>query len=205
MDDDRSVRNPSFVSSALATWGSQLAVAVLSLANVLIVARALGATGRGDVAFLTTVAYLTSQLALLGVEQANINLASAEPRLRRALATNSVVLAVLLGALAVGVVGGLVAIFPHVGGPASSGLRWLVLGSVPMLILQVYLLLLVRADHAFWLAHLAYLLAPVLNVTVNGALAAAGVLTVGTAVGTWLGGQTLATLVMAWYVARRSA
>src|SRR5438128_849425 len=85
MDDDRSVRNPSFVSSALATWGSQLAVAVLSLAN------------------------------------------------------------------------------------------------------------------------LAYLLAPVVNVTVNGALAAAGVLTVGTAVGTWLGGQTLATLVMAWYVARRSA
>ena len=122
MDDDRSVRNPSFVSSALATWGSQLAVAVLSLANVLIVARALGATGRGDVAFLTTVAYLTSQLALLGVEQANINLASAEPRLRRALATNSVVLAVLLGALAVGVVGGLVAIFPHVGSSSAHAL-----------------------------------------------------------------------------------
>jgi O-antigen/teichoic acid export membrane protein len=47
---------PSFVSSALFTFGTQIAVAVLSLVNVLIVARALGPTGRGQIALLTTIA-----------------------------------------------------------------------------------------------------------------------------------------------------
>jgi O-antigen/teichoic acid export membrane protein len=43
------------------------------------------------------------------------------------------------------------------------------------------------------------------NVSVNGLLAAAGVLSVGSAVATWVGGQTLGTVLMAWHVARRSA
>jgi O-antigen/teichoic acid export membrane protein len=195
----------SFLSSAALTWATQLAVGVLSLGNVLVVARALGSTGRGEVAFLTTVAYLTSQLALLGVDQANINFASAEPRLRSALATNSVLLAVLLGAASVGVVAGLIALFPKIGGPTPAALRWLMLGSVPMLILQVYLLLLVRADYAFGLANVAYLLGPLVNVTVNAAFALAGLLTVGTAVATWIAGQALGTALMVWHLTRRSA
>src|SRR5204862_3844316 len=143
--------------------------------------------------------YLTSQLALLGVEQANVNFAAAEPRLRRALATNSILLALLLGAVAAGIVTVLIAAFPDVGGPTSPGLRWLVLAAIPMLILQVYLLLLVRADYAFGLANVAYLLGPLVNVSVNGLLAALGALSVATAVSTWIGGQALGTLVMAWY------
>jgi O-antigen/teichoic acid export membrane protein len=178
---------------------------VLSLVNVLIVARSLGSTGRGEVAFLTTVAYLTSQLALLGVDQANMNFAAAQPRLRSVLATNSVLLALLLGAVAVGVVSGLIALVPGIGGSASNGLRWLMLGSVPMLILQIYMLLLVRADYAFGLANAAYLLGPLVNIIGNGACAAAGLLTVGTAVATWVFGQALGTLLMIWHVARRSA
>ena len=199
------LRHPSFVSSAFLTWATQLAVGILSLLNVLIVARGLGAAGRGEVAFLTTVAYLTSQLALLGVDQANINLASAEPRLRSVLATNSVLFALVLGAAAAGVVSALIAVFPKIGGPSSVGLRWLMLASVPMLILQVYMLLLVRADYAFRLANVAALLGPLVNVSVNGAFTVAGALSVGTAVGTWIAGQALATLLMVWHVARRSA
>ncbi|WP_165036736.1 lipopolysaccharide biosynthesis protein, partial [Candidatus Protofrankia californiensis] len=203
--DDSGPRHPTFVSSALATWGTQLVVAVLSLANVLIVARALGATGRGDVAFLTVIAYVVSQLSLLGVEQANVNFASAEPELRPALATNSVLLALLLGTIAAGAVSGLIAIFPHIGGHSSGGLRWLVLASIPMLILQVYLLFLVQADYAFGFANAAYLLAPLVNVSVNGLLAVLGLISVGTAVAACMGGQVLGTLLMAWYVACRSA
>lgn len=195
----------SFASSALFTWVTQVAIGFLSLVNVLIVSRALGATGRGEFAFLTTVTYLTSQLALLGVEQANINIASAQPRLRAALATNSVLLALLLGAIAAGVVGALIALFPKVGGPAPSALRWLMLASVPMLVLYVYMLLLVRADYAFGLANVASLLTPLLNVTINGAFAVTGLLSVGTAFGTWLAGQALGTLLMMWHVAYRSA
>jgi O-antigen/teichoic acid export membrane protein len=195
----------SFLSSAVLTWVTQLAVGMLSLGNVLVVARALGANGRGQVAFLTTVAYLTSQLSLLGVDQANINFACADRRARSALATNSVILSLLFGAGSIVVVTGLIALFPRIGGPTPTALRWLMLASVPMLILQVYLLLLVRADYAFGVANVAYLLGPLVNVTVNGVFAATGHLTVGTAAGTWIAGQGLGALVLAWHVACRSA
>lgn len=203
--DGESPSGRSLVSSAALTWATQLSVGVLSLGNVLIVARSLGATGRGQVVFLTTAAYLTSQLALLGVEQANINLASTEPRLRSSLATNSVILALLLGAVAIAFVTGLVALVPQAGGSTGSGLRWLMLASVPMLILQVYLLLLVRADYAFGLANVASALGPAVNISVNATFAVTGLLTVGTAVGTWIAGQALGTVLMAWYIARRSS
>jgi O-antigen/teichoic acid export membrane protein len=187
------------------TYGTNLAVAVLSLVNVLIVARVLGAEGRGHVAFLTAIAWLTSALASAGVEEANANLAASEPRLRRALATNSVVLATLLGALALGVVTGLVAIFPAVAGESSRGLLWLTLGFLPILILGLYLRWFVRADYAFTITNVALLVTPVSNVLVNGALAVTGGLTVGTAIAAWLGGQTVATLLLVWYAARRLA
>src|SRR3954469_21883280 len=107
---------PGLVSSAASTFGTSVAVAALSLVNVLIVARALGPVGRGDVAFLTTIAYLTSQLALFGVEQANVNFASSDRGATRALATNSVLFALAFGGLAVALVAGLIAVFPSVGG-----------------------------------------------------------------------------------------
>lgn len=198
-------RHPSFTSSALNTWVTSVVVGFISLANVLIVSRVLGATGRGDFAFMSAVAYLSSQLALLGVEQANINFASAKPELRRALATNSLLLSLLLGGIAAGLVAGGIALIPRVGGPAPVDLRWLMLAAIPMLVLQVYMLLLVRADYAFGLANVATLITPVLNIVANGALAGAGRLTVGTAYGAWVAGQALGTLLMVWHVARRSA
>src|SRR5438477_3063006 len=108
----------SAASATLITYGTNLAAAVLSLVNVLVVSRALGPTGRGSVAFLTAIAWLTSSLASAGVEEANANLAASEPHLRRALATNSVALALLLGTLATGVVAALIELFPGVAGPS---------------------------------------------------------------------------------------
>ena len=77
----------SLAWSMASTFGTQIAIAVLSLVNVLLVARTLGPTGRGDVAFLTTIAYFTSQLALLGVSQGNVNFASSDTTSRAARAT----------------------------------------------------------------------------------------------------------------------
>ena len=81
---------PSFARSAITTYGTNLAVALLSFVSVLITARALGAAGRGDIAFLTTIAFLTAQLSTLGVAQANANFAGteagAQPRARGHLA-----------------------------------------------------------------------------------------------------------------------
>jgi O-antigen/teichoic acid export membrane protein len=195
----------SAASATLITYGTNLAAAVLSLVNVLVVSRALGPAGRGNVVFLTAMAWLTSSLASAGVEEANANLAAAEPRHRRALATNSVILALLLGGVASAVVLGLIQLFPAVAGPSSSELRALTLGFLPVLILYLYMRWLLRADYAFAVTNIAWLVGPFGNLAVNGLFALLGLLTVGTAVVTWLGGQAAGTIILLWYAARRTA
>jgi O-antigen/teichoic acid export membrane protein len=201
----RTVARSPFAVTALFTYGSQVGGAFLSLVNVLVIARALGPAGRGDVAFLGTIAFLTSQLAALGIHQAHANLAGRVPHLRPALATNSIVFSLVFGAAAIGVVAGLIAAFPAVGGEVDAGVRWLALASIPVLILQFYFLFLVQADYGFGAANLAYVISPLLNVAVNGLLAVAGALSVFTAIAAMVGGQVVSTAVLAWYLQRRLA
>jgi O-antigen/teichoic acid export membrane protein len=196
---------PPLAVSALGTYGTNLAVAVLSFTNVLVVARSLGPTGRGDVAFLTTIAFLSAALATFGVHQANVNFAGRRPTLRPSLATNSLLLALILGGLAIATVAGLVALFPGVGGGVDPVLRWLALASIPAIVLNMYLQELVIADYGFKVANSAWLLPSVLNVTVNGLLAVLGVISTASAVSTWIAGQAIAAALLVWYVQRRSA
>lgn len=180
-------------------------MAALSLANVLITARALGPTGRGELAFLTTVALLTSALASLGVEEANGNLAALEPRSRRSLATNSVLFAVVLGLGAAAIVAGLVAAFPRLAGGSDPNLRMVAYAAIPILIVQIYFQFLVRADYGFALTNTASLLGPIVSVVINGAFVAAGRITVETALIAWLFGQACGVGLLFWYVARKGA
>jgi O-antigen/teichoic acid export membrane protein len=187
------------------TYGTQVAAAFLSLGNVLIIARVLGAEGRGNVAFLTAIAWLTASLSTLGLQEANANLAAAEPRTRRALATNSVVLSALVGGLTIALLSVLVALVPAVGGDSDPALRWLTIAFVPVIIFQFLLRMLVQADYGFAVSNAAYVLAPILNVAVNGLFAAFGALTVGTAVGVWLAGQALEVVILGGYLQLRLA
>jgi O-antigen/teichoic acid export membrane protein len=196
-------RPRGLTAAAVLTYGTNIGVAVLSLVNVLVVARALGPTGRGDVAFLTTIANLTAQLVMFGVWQSNVNLASRDPKLTPRLATNSALLAIVTGALGVGVVALLVAIFPGAGGGSTTGLRWLALASVPVIVFQVSIGQLLVAHYRFRVTNGAWLMAPIVNVVVNGTLALTGALTVGIAVGSWVAGQTLETLVLTWFLVRQ--
>ena len=91
-------RRRTFRANVVLNYGTNLAVAVLALVNILIVARALGAIGRGDVAFLSAIVYLTANLAALGIHEANANFGAAEPERRPALATNSLVLSLVFSA-----------------------------------------------------------------------------------------------------------
>ena len=199
------VQRQSVASATLITYGTNLLVAVLSLVNVLVVSRVLGPSGRGSVALLTAIAWFTSNLSTAGVEEANVNLAAQEPQVRRSLATNSVLLALLLGGLAAGIVAGLIHFVPAVGGHESVALRWLTLASLPALILGIYLRFLVRADYGFKVVNIAWFVTPLANLVTNGVLALVGVLSVGTAIGAWVGGQTLFTLILVFYVSRRLA
>lgn len=192
----------SFTATAAATFGTNLGVAVISLLNVLVTARTLGPSGRGELALLTTIAILTASLAAFGVYEANANIGGREPAQRGALAANSLVLALALGGVAAAVVATLIAVFPAVGGGADPALQALALAAIPILILQGNLTTLIQSQYGFGVTNIAWLLAPVTNLVVNGAFAALGFLTVGTAIVVWIAGQIVATALLAWHAMR---
>ncbi|MCW2706452.1 MAG: polysaccharide biosynthesis protein [Frankiales bacterium] len=193
-------RNPS--RSAAVMLGTSFAVALLSLWNVVVTSRGLGVSGRGQVAFLMTVGTLTSNMATIGVQEANANVAGQAPHRTAALAGNSVVLATFFGGLASLLLLGLVALSPALGGHAPRWLLWLVLACMPGLVLHVYLQQLALAHYKFGVINSAALLTPLLNASVNTVLALRGTLSVSAAVCTWLLGQLLATALYAVVVGR---
>jgi O-antigen/teichoic acid export membrane protein len=73
-----------------------------------------------------------------------------------------------------------------------------------MLVLQVNLQQLVIAHYGFPTSNTAWIIGPIVNVGGNGLLDALGHLSVGSAVATWIIGQTLGMLILLQYVVRRS-
>jgi O-antigen/teichoic acid export membrane protein len=195
-------RQTSFLRSAAESWGSNIFGAILSLGSVLAVSRALGPAGRGDVAFLTTMAGLTAWAAMLGVPRAVANFAPRQRDRLPTIAGTALVLTFGCGVLGVAVVALLVAIVPAAGGNVSPTLRWIALASVPMMVFQGAVNQLARSFYGHRVANLMWIVPPLTNVVVNGTLAVAGTLTVGAALGAWIGGQLLLTLVQLRYVVR---
>jgi O-antigen/teichoic acid export membrane protein len=189
--------------SAFATLASQVAIAGLSLANVIVIGRILGPSGRGSVAFLTTIGFICSWLSTFGVDQAISNIAARLPDARRALAGNAVVLAFVFGGLATVVVLGATLVFPALQGDASRGLLVLVMLNVPLLVLQIYLRQLAAAQYRFGIGNVTAVLPAAINIVGNLGLYLAGHLSVGSAIVTWLVGQAVGTLWLAWYVHAR--
>lgn len=196
---------PRFAVSASLTYAASVTAAVVSLVNVLITARYLGPAGRGNVALVTSIAGVTSTLATMGVEQANVNIAPRFPAARPALAANSLALAVALGTVAATFVGALTVVAPGIAGALPTALLVLALGAIPILVARTYLGSLLEGDYRFAVNNAARLAAPASGVVVNGALAIAGVLTATTAIVTWVAGQTLGAIVLGWYLSRRGA
>jgi O-antigen/teichoic acid export membrane protein len=200
------VERPGSAGSALLTWGANIGSAILSLGSILIVSRELGPEGRGHVALLTAIALLLGNLATAGVQEANANLAANEPETRRALATNSVLLALVLGAAAAGALAVLLWAVPDaVGDDTSRTFLWATVAFVPLIILEIYLLYLAQADYAFVVTNASMLLAPAVAFAGNALFALTDLLTVRNAVAVWLAGQVAATALLVWFVARRLA
>lgn len=196
-------RRSSFLRAAVGTFGTNLAVAILSLVNVLIVARSIGAAGRGEVAFLITVASLAAFFGATGVQDATGNIGGSEPSLRPRLATNAVVFAVVFGAFVALAIAALVVAFPAVGGDGRRILVWITLSCIPAIILKTYLGFLVQSDYHFAITNAAWLAGPLTTAITNGTLAATGHLDVSLAITAWIGGQLLGTSLLVWFVARR--
>ena len=186
------------------TYGANATAAVLSLVNVLIVARALGPVGRGDVAFLITVATMTGQLAGISVQEAVANLAGKEPGVRPRLAGTAIVLSMVLGWAGALVVAGAVALFPAVGGEVDRVLLWLTLASLPLVIVRIYFSYMLQADYAFVATNAAWVSGPATSCLTSAVLGVLGLLTVGIAIAAWIAGQALGVIILAVYVARHA-
>ncbi len=204
MSRDPSVKRKSLFGNAVLTYGANATAAVLSLVNVLIVARALGPVGRGDVAFLITVATMTGQLASISVQEALSNLAGKEPALRPRLAGTAVVLSIVLGLAGGLVVVGAVSLFPAVGGEVDRALLYITLASLPLVIVRVYFSFMLQADYAFVITNAAWVSGPATTALTSAILGILGVLTVGIAVGAWIAGQALGVIIMSIYVFRHA-
>jgi O-antigen/teichoic acid export membrane protein len=198
-------RRRSVAASASLRLGASILGATISIANVIVVARALGPAGRGEVVLFATVAFISANLALGGLQEANANIGASEPWHRRELATNSVLLALALGGLVAAALFGLIELFPQVGGTLDGPVLALALVAIPVVVLQIYLQGLAQADYAFGIVNGSYLAALLLTLAANGLLWAVGRLTVTAAVVAWVAGQLVATCAVGWYVARRLA
>ncbi|HEX6713040.1 MAG TPA: oligosaccharide flippase family protein, partial [Thermoleophilaceae bacterium] len=194
-------RPASLTHAAAGTYAANAAVALLSLVNVLVIARTLGPVGRGEVAFLIAVSMLSGHLVSLSLQEANANLAASEPRLRPALASNSVLFALALGGLAAAAVAVGVHYVPALGGPVSHALLLFALATIPISILKQYLTLLVQADYAFAIANAAWVAGPLTTAVANGALALVGVLSVEAAFAAWTAGQLLGVVLICGWIA----
>jgi O-antigen/teichoic acid export membrane protein len=197
-------RRGSLYSAALFTYGTNLIVSLSSLVNVLVMSRVLGPHGRGEVAFLITVAMMTGQIAGLSIQEANANLGGSDPALRSRLATNSLCLSIACGIVAAGLVEFLTLLVPAVGGPVPTSLFWVALAAVPVVIAKNYFSFLAQAEYAFAVTNLAWLAGPVTSVTFSILLASFGMLTVTTGIATWVAGQTLGVIILLAYNLRSS-
>lgn len=198
-------KRPPLATSTSLNLITQLTVSIASLVNVVIISRALGPTGRGEVVFLTTVAFISSQFSALSVSEAASNIAGGTPQHRRALASNSVVLAVLLGSLTVGFLVTLFRILPDLSPSAGFVPQALMLIAIVPLILQGYFERIVQADYGFKIVNVAWLIPALGNVVVNSVLYAVGSISVASAFGVWVAGQFMALALLWWYIAKRLA
>jgi O-antigen/teichoic acid export membrane protein len=200
-----STGRPTLAASTAVTFIANIFGAALSLASVLVVSRYLGPEGRGQVVFLMTMAALTARFALVGMPEANVNFASAEPEARRSLATNSLLLSLLVGWAGASIVILLTHLVPGIAGPSDGTLRLIALGTVPILVFQQSALRLLHADYRFGAANLATFVQPTVNIVGNGALALAGRLSVETSLLTWICGWIASGLLIAGYYQLRLA
>ncbi|WP_433793564.1 lipopolysaccharide biosynthesis protein [Actinoplanes sp. CA-252034] len=192
------------VRAAVQTYGSYLVASAGGLANVVLTARMLGATGRGEVAFLTSVSGLVAFLATLSAYEAMINISGARPVERPALAGAGVVLAGVLGALGAAAAWVVLWIVPTPGIQFAHTDVLIAISAIPISILQTNFLNLARASYDLAMASLGWISAPLTTLILNVGFAAADGLTIRVAVMNWVLGLAVSAGLVVVQVGRSS-
>jgi O-antigen/teichoic acid export membrane protein len=197
-------QRPSMLRAAMQTYGSYLVASAVSLANVVLTARLLGATGRGEIAFLTTVSGMIAFLASLSANEAMINISGALPEERPALAGAGVVLAGGLGTLGATAAWIVLWAVPITGIPFTGVDIMIAVSAIPIWILQTYFLYLTRASYNLAMASLGFISAPLVTFLVNVGFAAVGGLTIRIALLAWVIGFAVSAALLVAQVGRSS-
>ncbi|MGW4948417.1 lipopolysaccharide biosynthesis protein [Actinoplanes sp. NPDC004185] len=195
---------PPMLRAAVQTYGSFLAASAGGLANVVLTARVLGASGRGEVAFLTSVAGLVAFLATLSAYEAMVNISGTRPEERPALAGAGVLLAGGLGLLGVAAAWIVLRVVPTPGIQLTDVDVLIAISAIPISILQTNFLNLARASYDLGLASLGWISAPLATVALNVGFAAVDGLTIRVAVTNWVVGLAVSTGLVVIHVGRAS-
>jgi O-antigen/teichoic acid export membrane protein len=197
-------RRPPMVRAAIQTYGSYVVASAGGLANVVLTARVLGASGRGEIAFLTSVAGLIAFLASLSAYEAMINISGARPGERPALVGAGVVLAGVLGTLGAAAAWIVFWAVPSPAVPFNNADVLIAVSAIPVSILQTNFLSLARASYGLGMASLGWISAPLATLALNVGFAAAGGLTIRVALTSWVIGIALSAGLIVTYVGRSS-
>src|SRR4051812_47216208 len=126
-------------SDVFLMFGSKGFVTLLNVASSIVVARALGPSGRGSVAVAIALTLVLVQVGTLGLASANPYLTAQDPTRRGRLITNSLLMALGIGVALVAVGALLKVFFPSV----VSGLSWtetmLAISAIPAMLAAVFL------------------------------------------------------------------
>src|SRR3954454_12598918 len=126
MSSERRLRSDVFLM-----LGTKFTVLFLNLVTSVIVARALGPSGRGAVAVALSLLMLLVQFGSSGLATANPYYAAKEPAARNRIIGNSFYLSILVGTFLIGVTGVIKIEFPSI----VRGLGWaeivLVMAAIP--------------------------------------------------------------------------
>lgn len=193
----------SLASATASTYLTNLGVALLTLVNVLVQSRGLGADGRGTVVLLLNIAGLTSALTVFGIQEANANRGAADPARRPSLATNSALFALVLGGSAALVVLAIARAAPAFVAGVDMDLVLAAACMVPVVSFQTYLTFLARSAFGFTVANLAWITGGVGATGGTVLLYAVDRLTPWTAFAAWALGQLCGTGILVTYVVRR--
>jgi O-antigen/teichoic acid export membrane protein len=155
------------------TFASKVAVLLLTVLSTVVVARALGTTGRGAVAVAFSFTLLLVQFGSFGLQSANPYFAARDPRQLGRIVSNSLWFALIFGGLLVLAGIGVKAFFPAL----LRGLDWLdvivVLAGIPAALSSVLLQSILIAEGRLWaynLVELGSVLAMVIGLIVGFAV-----------------------------------
>jgi O-antigen/teichoic acid export membrane protein len=198
-------RRPHMPSATALTYGTYIGASLCGLLNVIIIARVLGPAGRGEVAFLTTVAGILGFTSSLSVNEALVNRVASRPSERAALAGTAIALAIGLGVAGAALGLLILSTIPSLAVETPRAARFLALAGIPVFVLQTYFLYIARGCYLLSAAAAAWMGAPLVTLVLNASLATAGALSVTRATASWLAGMAGSTLALAAYTVVRAS